>query len=153
MAAIDQQQVLSANLVGVYIKGKQVGRAQSIRSNRSFGTTGIYEIGSIMPQESAALKFEGSVTLSRFRLRKNDLVQAGIVSLGADILKVPVFDIVIKDSTGQVLEAYMGCSLVSSNTEISANEIISEEAEFTYLWAEGRNKSGKERGQLSQVIS
>lgn len=154
MAAVDQQQVLSSNLVGLYIKGKQVGRAQSIRSNRTFGTTYVHEIGSIMPQESVELKFEGTVTLSRFRLRKNDLIKAGIVSVGADILRKPVIDIVIKDqTTGRVLEAYLGCTLVSANTEVRANEIISEEAEFQYLWAESQGVSGKERGQLSQVNS
>lgn len=154
MAAVDQQQIQSANLVDISIKGKSVGRAQSIRSTRSFGTVDVYQIGSIMPQESAALKFEGRVTLSRFRLRRSDLIKQGIVSVGADVLQKPVFDITIRDKeSGQIIESYLGCSIISTDTEVRANEIISEEAQFTYLWAESQGISGKERGQLSQVNS
>ena len=153
--AIADQQVHSGNTVELYIAGKAVGRAQSISADADWGTETVHELGTIMPTEAVPLKYDGTVTLNRMRIRKNDLIKAGIVSLGADILqKVPI-DIVVKDNTtGQVLEAYMGATLSRKTTDIRANEIIAEEATFVYLWQESQNKSGREAGkQLTQINS
>ena len=108
-----------------------------------------------MGVEAVPLKFDGTVTLNRMRIRKNDLVKAGIVSLGADILEKGVLDIIVKDRySGQVLEGYFGATLSRKTTDIRANEIIAEEATFVYLWQESQNKSGRETGkQLTQVNS
>lgn len=153
--AIADQQVQSGNTVELYIAGKAVGRAQSISAEADWGTEVIHELGTIMGTEAVPLRFEGTVTLNRMRIRKNDLVKAGIVSLGADILEKGVIDIVVKDRySGQVLEAYMGASLSRKTTDIRANEIIAEEATFVYLWQEGNGKSGRETGkQLTQINS
>lgn len=151
--AIQDQQVQSGNTVELYIAGKAVGRAQSLNAQADWGDENAYEIGTIMPTETVPLKFNGTVTLNRMRIRKNDLVKAGIVSLGADILNKGVIDIVLKDRySGQVMEAYMGCTLSSKTTEVRANEIISEEATFMFLWSEGQSKTGRESNkQLTQV--
>ncbi|AAY53328.1 virion structural protein [Listeria phage P100] len=118
------------------IKGKIVGRCQSASGERSYGTTGVYEIGSIMPQEHVYLKYEGSLTVDRLRMRKEDLAKLGITALGEDILKRDVIDIVMMDNTTkEVIIAYRGCSAETYNEEIKANEIVSESARFLYLSA------------------
>lgn len=153
--AIADQQVQSGNTVELYIGGKIVGRAQSINADADFGTEVIHEIGTIMGVEAVPLKFDGTVTLNRMRIRKNDLVKAGVVSLGADILERGVLDIIVKDRySGQVLEGYFGATLSRKTTDIRANEIIAEEATFVYLWQESQGKSGRETGkQLTQINS
>lgn len=134
MADINSQTVHTGNTVSIRIKNYEVGRAQSISAQRDFGTEGVYEIGSIMPQEHDFLKFTGSVTLNRLRLRKDDLAQAGFVAFGEDVLKSALFDIVIENKAdGGIVEIYQGCSIQSYNTEYRANEFVSESATFLYL--------------------
>lgn len=116
------------------INGKIIGRAQSASGERQFGTTGIYEIGSIMPQEHVYLKYEGSVTLERMRMKKENLASLGITALGEDILKRDVIDIVMMDNlTKEVIVAYRGCSAQSYSEGFQANEITTETTTFLYL--------------------
>ncbi|AHL19132.1 hypothetical protein LP064_110 [Listeria phage LP-064] len=136
MASVTNQTVHTGNTVYLMIKGKIVGRCQSASGERSYGTTGVYEIGSIMPQEHVYLKYEGSLTVDRLRMRKEDLAKLGITALGEDILKRDVIDIVMMDNTTkEVIIAYRGCSAETYNEEIKANEIVSESARFLYLSA------------------
>ena len=51
MADLNSQTVHSGNTVSIRINGIEVGRAQSLSAQREFGTEGVYEIGSLMPQE------------------------------------------------------------------------------------------------------
>lgn len=148
MASLEKQTVHTGNTITLTIGGKPIGRAQSLTAQRSFGTEGVYEIGSIMPQEHVYLKFEGSVTLQRMRIRTKDLADLGFAPLGADVLKLNIIDIVVTDNTtGQPLETYNGASINSYNTEYRANEIVSEQIEFLYLYTSKGNKTGAEQSR------
>lgn len=136
MAKLTEQSVETGNSVIIMIGTEIVGRAQSLTAERSFGTTGVYEIGSIMPQEHVFLRFEGSITVNRLRLRKTNFYKKGVASVGDDVLKKGVIDIsLVNNVSGEksVIETYSGCSIDTYNTEIRANEIASEEARFLYL--------------------
>lgn len=136
MAKLTEQSVETGNSVVIMVDTEIIGRAQSLTAERSFGTTGVYEIGSIMPQEHVFLRFEGTVTLNRLRLRKKNFFKKGIASVGEDVLRKGVIDIsLINNVSGQktVLETYSGCSIDTYNTEVRANEIATEEARFYYL--------------------
>src|SRR6185312_3458504 len=110
MASVAQQQSHAGHTIRLKIDGKEVGRAQSIDGRGSFGQEGQYEIGSIMPQEHVALRFEGSVTLDKFRIRKKSLAELGLAKLGEGILNMSVIDIEITDRfTGDIVEVYRGC--------------------------------------------
>jgi len=136
MATEAKQTVHTGNTVYFMIGKTVIGRAQSLQAERSFGTTGVYEIGSIMPKEHVYLKYEGSVSVSRFRMRKENLVSLGYAALGEDVLKLDVIDIVLQDNTNKkVVEAYFGCSIDSYNTEIRTGEIAIESSKFLYLSA------------------
>ena len=112
------------------IKGKPVGRAQSASGQREYGTTGVYEIGSIMPQEHVYLRYEGTITVERLRMKKENFADLGYASLGEEILKKDIIDILVVDNlTKQVIISYHGCSANNYNETWTTNEIVTEEIE------------------------
>lgn len=134
MASVTNQTVHTGNTVYLMIGNKVIGRAQSASGQRSFGTEGIYEIGSIMPQEHVYLRYEGSVTLERMRMKKEDLASLGITALGEDILKRDIIDIIMMDNlTKQVVVAYRGCSAQDYSEAFNANQVTTESTTFLYL--------------------
>lgn len=134
MASVTNQTVHTGNTVYLMIGNKIIGRAQSASGERQYGTQGVYEIGSIMPQEHVYLKYEGTINLERMRMKKEDLASLGITALGEDILQRDIIDIVMMDNlTKEIVVAYRGCSAVSYSESFTANEITSESTQFTYL--------------------
>ncbi|AEW47487.1 virion structural protein [Bacillus phage B4] len=134
MASLANQTVQSANTVYFMIKNVPIARAQSISSERSFGTQGVYQIGSIMPQEHVYLRYEGSVTVERFRMKKENLASLGFAALGEEVLQMDIMDIVLYDNlTQEVVIAYRGCSIDSYNESVNVGEISSETARFYFL--------------------
>ena len=75
MATQRSQTVHSGCTVLLKVKGKVVGRAQSLDGRRSYGTEGVYELGSIMPQEHINNRYEGTISLERFLIKKDDLAK------------------------------------------------------------------------------
>lgn len=127
MASVINQSVHTGNTVYLMIGQRIIGRAQSASGERSYGTQGVYEIGSIMPQEHVYLKYEGNINLERMRMKKEDLATLGITALGEDILLRDVIDIVMMDNlTKSVVVSYRGCSAVSYSESFTSNEIVSE---------------------------
>ncbi|WBF82165.1 tail tube protein [Mammaliicoccus virus vB_MscM-PMS2] len=136
MATERKQTVHTGNTVYLMVGGKVVGRAQSASGQRSYGTTGVYEIGSIMPQEHVYLKYEGSINVERLRMKKENFAKLGFAALGEDILKKDVIDLVVVDNlTNEVIISYHGCSAENYNEEFRANEIVSESINFLYLYS------------------
>lgn len=134
MASVTSQKVQTGNTVYLMINGKVIGRAQSIAGDRSYGTQGVYEIGSIMPQEHVYLRYEGTVTVERFRMKKESLDQLGLTALGEDILQRDVIDIVVMDNlTKQVIVAYRGCSANTTSERFEVGAISAETSAFSYL--------------------
>lgn len=137
MASVTNQTVHAGHTIRLKVDGKEVGRAQSIDGRRSFGQEGVYEIGSIMPQEHIALRYEGSVTLDKFKIRKKSLAEIGLAKLGVGILNMDVIDIEITDRfTKDVIMVYRGCSLQDYSENFRANSISGENATWTYLSAD-----------------
>jgi hypothetical protein len=134
MATQAKQTVHTGNTVYLMVAGKVVGRAQSAQGERQYGTTGVYEIGSIMPQEHVYLKYEGTITVNRLRMKKENFYSLGITALGEEILQRDIIDLVVMDNlTKEVIIAYRGCSAVNYNESFTANEIVTEECQFMYL--------------------
>lgn len=130
------QTVSTGNRIYIMAKNTLIGRAQSLTADVSFGTEGVYELGSIMPQEHVYLKYTGTVTLERFRMIDLNFANAslGIAALGEDILQKDVIDInVMDDITKGVIETYRGCTADSHNTSMRANQIVTENMRFFFL--------------------
>jgi hypothetical protein len=137
MASVANQSVHAGHTIRLKVDGKEVGRAQSVDGRRSFGQEAVHEIGSIMPQEHVALRYEGSVTLDKFKIRKKSLAEIGLAKLGVGILNMDVIDIEITDRfTGDIIVVYRGCSLQDYSENFRANAISGENASWTYLSAD-----------------
>ena len=134
MATQANQSVHSGNTVLLKVKGTVVGRAQSLDGRRSFGTEGIYEIGSIMPQEHVNNRYEGTVSLERFLIKKGDLANIGMAALGEEVLTTDVIDIeVIDKATQKTIRVYRGCTVVDYSETFRVGAISGENATFQYL--------------------
>ena len=73
MADINSQTVHTGNTISIRVGNVEVGRAQTLSSQRDFGTEGLYELGNYMPVEHDFLKFTGTAALTRMRIRKDTL--------------------------------------------------------------------------------
>ena len=134
MATAKNQSVHAGHTILMKIDGQEVGRIQAGDGRRSFGQEGVYEIGSIMPQEHVPVRYEGGFTCDRFYMRKKDLATIGLAALGEDILKMDVIDIEIIDKyTGQTVRVYEGCSLQDYTENFRVNAIAGENASWVYL--------------------
>ncbi len=134
MASISEQTVHTGATVLIKYNGTTIGRAQGFDARRSYGTEGVYEIGTIMPQEHVQNRYEGSFTLERYLMRNEDLVSVGLAKLGEDILELGVLDIEVYDKTNQNnIRVYRGCTTSDYSENIKANAIAGENATFYYL--------------------
>lgn len=134
MARVADQSVQTGNTIYLMIEQTPIGRAQSLSAERSFGTEGVYEIGSIMPQEHVFLKYTGTVSLERYRMKKQSLATLGFAALGEEVLNIDIIDIVTVDNlTNEVIIAYRGCSISQYSENYRANEITTESSQFYYL--------------------
>lgn len=137
MASVTQQTAHAGHTIRLKIGGQEVGRAQSVDGRRSFGQEGQYELGSIMPQEHVALRYEGSVTFDKFKIRKKSLKDLGLATFGVGILKMNVIDIEITDRfTNDIVVVYRGCSLQDYSENFRVNAISGENASWAYLSAD-----------------
>lgn len=144
MASINNQTVQTGNRIYIQIKNHVIARAQSLSGSRSYGTQGIYQIGSIMPQEHVYLKYTGTISLERFRMIKDNLASAtmDIARLGEDILTQDILDINVVDAvTKQLSISYRGCTANSYAENTRANEVVSENIEFSYLTSTNSSRS------------
>lgn len=136
MTTVVKQSVHSGHTINIRIGSTIVGRAQGANGDRSFGTEGVYEIGSIMPQEHVNNRYEGSLSMERFFVRTKDLAKAGFASVGEEVLKKDVITIEIVDKyTNKIVRAYHGCTIVSYNETFRVSSIAGENATWTYLYA------------------
>lgn len=137
MATYEKQTVHTGATCILKVNGQEVGRAQSINPRTTYGTEGVYEIGTMMPQEHVQNRYEGTLTLERFLMRKDDLVSVGLIGLGEDILKKDIIDIeVINKADNKTLRVYRGCTFSDYTNTIRANAIAGENATVYFLSAD-----------------
>lgn len=136
MANLQNQTVHAGHTIKLKINGMEVGRVQSIEGRRSFGQEPVFEIGSIMPQEHVPLRYEGSINLSKYLIRKKSLADLGLSSLAEGILNIDVIDVEITDRyTGNIVIVYQGCSQNSCTEDFRVGAISGQNAEWVYLRA------------------
>jgi hypothetical protein len=136
MAMQSKQTIHSGSTILLMIKNKVVGKAQGIDGRRSFGTEGVYEIGSVMPVEHVQNRYEGTATLDRFFVKKNTLKDLGFASLGEEVLQQDIIDIVVvSKEDNSIIRAYRGCTISEYSENFRVNAIAGENATFQYLKA------------------
>lgn len=151
MANLANLKTHAGHTVRILVGGVEIGRIQSLSARRNFGMQGVYQVGSIMPQEHTATRYEGTITVDRFFVRKSIVGQlvrsirdqlkqyAGYsesTPLGEEdlIMNLDILDIILEDKySGVPIRKYMGCSLGDYTETIRANAIAGENATFMYL--------------------
>lgn len=152
MATIRNQTVHAGHTIKIKLDNQEIGRIQGGDGRRSFGQEGIYQIGSIMPQEHVPLRYEGGFTVDRFYVREKDLASLGLASLGEEILHMDVIDIEVLDNvTNKVVRVYEGCSLQDYSETFRVNAIAGENASFVYRNARGGRASVRQSGGETQL--
>lgn len=141
------QTVHSGNTVLLVVNNQIIGRAQSLEGRRSFGTEGVYEIGSIMPQEHINNRYEGTVSMERFLIKKSDMAKAGLAALGEEILSRDIIDIMVlskytdSNNNPEVVRVYRGCTCVDYSETFRVGAISGENATFQYLSCDRGNST------------
>lgn len=143
MACIKQQKALSANMVVIKADGHIIGMCQNFRSQTGYGTQGVYEIGSIMPIEHDHLRYEGTFSMERFVMNKDDIFEAGLIGLGEDILEKCTIDIEEYDKHNErTLKVYRGCTFSNYESTHSVNAITGANVQGYYLSADDGSGEG-----------
>ncbi len=126
----------------------EIGRAQSLTAQRDFGVESVYELGSIKPQEFVPTRYSGSITLNRYLIRYDELVEA-ITKAGAPVsyskegrillhsvkgIVIKVWDRYIPDSKGkrQIIREYRNCVISNCNEEFRAGALCGESMTLLY---------------------
>lgn len=144
MTQVENQTVHSGHTIRIKVNGATVGKAQGLDARRSFGTEGVYEIGSIMPQELVHNRYEGSLTLDRFFIRRNDLVKQGIAALDDSVLQMAVLDFELVDNyTDETVRIYKGCRIQEYSESFRVGTIAGEHATFLYQKAMDGSEGNK----------
>ena len=140
MGSLANQTVHTGNTIELKVKGVKIGRAQGLDARRSFGTEGVYELGSIMAIEHVHLRYEGTVTLERFFVKRESLRELNLLPIGEDVLTTDIIDIeVIDKTTGVILRVYRGCSISDFSETFRVGAIAGENATFQYLECSDNN--------------
>jgi len=130
------QQSETGTVTSIYMNGKPVGRATSATAHIEYGTTGVWGIGDYMPYEYVFMRYNGQLTLEGIRMRTDNLVSAGIIALGEDVLKQGDTLVTIQDKySHDLLASYSHCTPVSYNLQVRANQLVTEQAVFNFTSA------------------
>lgn len=127
--------VQSGNRIVAVFDGKQIGLAQSVEMNDSYGLEAASGIGDIHVQEHVPTMAVHSMSVSALLLRKGALLAAGIVpENGEAVLQGLVFDFEIysKDD-GTLLRKYVGCSYDSGSISVQKHAIVVQNGQFKAL--------------------
>lgn len=136
MARAQDYDAYTGPTITLAINGTAVGLGQGVQGRRSYGTQGLYGIGDFMPREHVQNRYEGQVTLDLFFMTKTSLMDLGYIGLGAEVLSVPLLDIVVSNSDKtKIVRAYRKCTLSESSENFRTNAVAGENATFMYLKA------------------
>lgn len=132
MSSINDQAVHTGNTVYLMIGNDIIGRAQSATVSYNYNTTNNYQIGSFQPQESVYMRGEYTVNLEKTVLKKDAMSKYAV--FGDKILTMDVVDITVVDQIDKtVITSVRGCSQVSGEFQIRANDWVSATSAWTGL--------------------
>lgn len=133
---------LAGHDVLILLEGEEIGRAQSLSGTIDFGIEPVMEVGSMKPQEFVPLRYSGTLTLERYLVRNDDLVnvlnrtkipfdlsQEGYILLHS----ITGFEIMVRDKyTHDVIRCYRNCVFSSTDETITAAGIGGERATIQF---------------------
>lgn len=124
---------LTGNLCILKIGGQEVGRAQNVTADTDFGLEDVSGIGNVLVQEHVNTKVTHTLTMDKFIINKQTLLELGIVPVSEDVLTKGVIDIEILTKDGTLIKKYESCSCANYSLRVAAHAIIGENATWRAL--------------------
>lgn len=124
-------------MIALAIQGNNIGRVESISAEIQYGTLGIYQLGSMFPQEHIYTRYEGTAQLRHYMMNTSSLVDMHLAALGEDIMNTGTVDVVVKNIAYQnkVIAAFIGCTATNYQFETQTGQPVNETLNVTYLKA------------------
>lgn len=126
----------NANSVIILIGSQPIGFAQTLPLRYSFGTEGLYGIGSAMPQEIQQLKVAPEFTLTSFSLTNAGLTAIGVpvtTPLNAILANNQFNMLVVDGQTKAPLFTYVGAQAQNFDSQVQANQVVTETTSWLSL--------------------
>lgn len=124
----------SGHQIKLKINGVEVGAARSANMNQDFGVEGAYVIGSIMPMEHMPQRWNGTIEIDKFYIRKDISVAANFEVSSEGILTVNPVDIEVIDKvSNQTVFIAQACTLTSSGVNFASNAFTGERASLVSM--------------------
>lgn len=124
----------SGHQITLKVGGKEVGAARGIEIHQDFGIEPAYVIGTTLPMEHVPQRWNGTLDLDKFYIRKELGSGANFDVSSEGVLTVNAVDIEIIDKdSGETILVAQGCTLTSSSISIAANAFTGEKASLTAL--------------------
>lgn len=125
--------VQNGNSVVIMVGEQVIGFGQSSTSGVDFGSDTLYGIGSSLPGEIQQLKLAPSISLSTLMLTTFGLTYIGQPTTWLEVLANTEMDFHIVDGNGDVMLTYKACTCGSYSSDISANQPITEQTQWSAL--------------------
>ena len=122
----------TGNEVDVYMNGVLLDLIQNMRGTDDYGFEPASGIGDIHALEYVPSMARHSIAVSKFALRKDSAVTAGIINENGDaaLANTPIVIEVFSKITGALIKKYLTASNTSSDIAITAHRIVVEDANF-----------------------
>ena len=128
-----QKTTLTGNLIILKIQGTEIGRAQNVTADTDFGLEDVSGIGDVLVQEHVNTKVTHTLTVDKYIINKQTLLELGWVPVSEDVLSMGVIDIEILTKDGTLIKKYESCSCANYSLRVTAHAIIGENATWRAL--------------------
>lgn len=139
MAPRENTPSVTGNHIRCVMDGKVIGLMQDLTFSDNYGNEAVSGIGNIDAVEHPPTQSSHDLRCSTVVLRRALLgANAGFPRNGAEALKGLVFDVEVYDKRdGILLRKYISCTYVSGEASITKHRVISRNASFKALTADG----------------
>jgi hypothetical protein len=124
---------LSGNQIILKIHGVEVGRAQNVTADTDFGLEDVSGIGDILVQEHVPTKITHTLTVDKYIINTQSLMEIKDVPVSEDILTLGVIDIEILTKDGTLIKKYESCTTANYSLRVAAHAIVGENATWRAL--------------------
>lgn len=125
--------VRNANACSIMVGSQLIGFGQTAATAVDMGGEGLYGIGSQKPQEIQQLKFTNTFTLDRLMLTDEGSAFFGESAQWITILANNSLNFFLLDTDGTAFLSYVGAVATTTNTNIAANQPLTEGTSFLAL--------------------
>jgi hypothetical protein len=136
--------VFTGNEVILYLNGVEVDLVQNLRGTDDYGFEPASGIGDIHAFEYVPTMARHSIAISKFALRLETAVTAGIIQENGDaaLANAPIEIEIFSKLTGALIKKYLGVSNSSADIAVTAHRVVVEDANFVAIDTSGTLATG-----------